>query len=172
MIDAIKKRRSYRKFKDREIEQEKLDEILKAASYAPSARHTYPWALIVVEDGNKREKFSKVTNWSTFAADAPVVIAVASEETKEWVEDCSIVAEHIQLEARKQGLGACWIHIRGMEKDGKSSEQVVKKTLETPEGYRVLCLIAVGYPAGEKSEHDESEAGEREIYREKYGKEY
>lgn len=169
MIDAVKKRRSYRKFQDRDVEGEKLDEILKAASYTPSARHTYPWALVVVKDGEKRERFSGVTNWSSFAADAPVVIAVASEETKEWIEDCSIVAEHIQLEAREQGLGACWIHIRGMEKDGKNSEEVVKETLDIPEDYKVLCLVAIGHPVEEKSEHDESEVEEREIYREEYG---
>ncbi|MFB6217074.1 MAG: nitroreductase family protein [Candidatus Aenigmatarchaeota archaeon] len=175
MIDAIKKRRSVRSFKDRDVEDEKLEEILKAASYSPSAKARYPWSLVVVKDEKKREKFSKSTRWSSFASDAPVVIAVTSEDTKTWVEDSSIVAEHIQLEATNQGLGACWIHIRDAETDrDKKPEERVKDILNVPEDQRVLCLVAIGYPDEHKKEHPhkKSRIETQDIYEESHGNEF
>lgn len=174
MIDAIKERRSIRSFKERDVEEDKLQEILKAASYSPSARAQYPWSLVVVRDDDKREMFSETTNWSSFASESPVVIAVTSEETETWIEDSTIVAEHTQLEATNQGLGACWIHIRGNETpEGESAEDKVKEILDLPEDQRVLCLIAIGYPDEEKGEHPHKKSGieTQDIYSENYGNE-
>lgn len=172
MIEAIKNRRSHRSFGERDIEEEKLEEILRAASYSPSAGGAYPWSLVVVRDEETREVLSKVTPYADFVAESPVAIVVASEETNEWVEDCSIVAEHIQLEATEQGLGACWGHMRGHREEGKDSEEIVKDLLSLPEDYRVLCTIALGYPSQKEPPHKESELKERQIYEGKYDNKY
>lgn len=172
MIEAIKKRHSHRNFEKKDIEEKKLEKILKAASYSPSARAAYPWSLIVVRDEEDKKTLSKATPYASFVAEAPLAIVVASKESDEWVEDCSIVAEHIQLEATEQGLGACWAHMRGHEKGNKSAEEIIKSLLSLPEDYRVLCAIALGYPSEEKGPHSESELEEREIYEGKYENEY
>lgn len=170
MIQAIKNRHSHRSFEDREVEEGKLEEILKAAAYSPSARHTYPWSLIVVRDEEIRKELSEVTPYADFVAESPVAVVVTSEETNEWVEDCSIAAEHLQLGAAEQGLGTCWAHIRGH--NGGDAEETVKEILSLPDDYRVLCTIAIGYPSEKKSPHSETELQEREIYEGEYGREY
>lgn len=172
MIETIKNRHSHRDFEEKGIEEEKLEEILRAAAYSPSARAAYPWSLIVVRDKETRKALSKVTPYAGFIADSPVAIVVASKETREWIEDCSIVAEHIQLEAVEQGLGSCWAHMISHEDESRDSEKVVRELLSLPKDYRVLCAIALGHVSEGKSPHEESELEEREIYEEKYGNEY
>jgi nitroreductase len=169
MIDSIKNRRSYRRFKSKPIEPGKLKEILKAAMYAPSANHIRPWDFIVVKNKEKKAKLAVATPWAKFAAEASVVIAVTAPQnaSKDWVEDCSIVSEHIYLEAENQGLGSCWIQIRnGSTPDGEDSESYVREILECPDNIRVLNLMAVGYPVERKAPHDESEFNADKIHKE------
>lgn len=163
MIKAIKNRRSIRKYVDKPIEEEKLREVLKAAAYSPSARHIYPWELIIVKENETREELAKSTNWSDFASEAPVIIVVLGDKKKsnELIEDCSIVSEHIMLEASNQDLGTCWIQIRGHEKDGTSSEGYVRELLDIPPNYLVLSMITLGYPEEKKEKHSQKEFQEK-----------
>ncbi len=172
MISEIKKRRSIRKYKRKEIPEQDLKEILKAGAYAPSARHRYPYELIVVKDEDMRKKLSETTPYGSFLAQAPVGVVVASEEVEEWIEDASVVAENIQLEATNQGLGSCWIQIRGHTKEGRESEEIVKEKLNIPRDKRVECIITLGYPDEDQEPHSSDELNEREVYLEKHGNEY
>ncbi len=166
MIEAIKKRRSVRGYLAENVGEEKIKEILLAASYAPSANAKYPWKLVVVKDPQTREILSKATPWSLHVKDAPIVIVVIGDEKEspDWVEDCSVVAEHIWLEAENQGLASCWTQIRGNE----NAEKEIKKTLELPEELRVLCLMPIGIPASVEPEHNEEEFDKSRISYEKY----
>ncbi|KXB04300.1 hypothetical protein AKJ48_03060 [candidate division MSBL1 archaeon SCGC-AAA261O19] len=176
MIDSIKRRRSVRRFEDREVEEEKINEILEAAMFSPSAHAKYPWEIIVVTDKGKRDALSKTTVWSSFASEAPVCFVVLGdeEESERWIEDGSIVSEHIWLESVNQGLGGCWIQVRGGTTDDpeKDPEEYVRRILEIPEKWRVLSILAVGYPATEKSPHKKSNLEYEKIHSEKYGNTY
>lgn len=165
MIKSIKKRRSIRKYKDKEIEEQKIDEIIRAGCYAPSAKHKYPYQLTLIKDQEKRNKLSKATPYASFLKQAPLGIAIASEEVDAWIEDSSVVAQNIQLEATNQGLGSCWIQIKNHKspKSNQKSEEIVKKTLGISEDKRVLCIIAIGYPAEQKSPHTPDELEKRDI---------
>jgi len=169
MISAIKQRRSIRSYQDKPVEEAKVNEILKAAIFSPSARHLYPWEFVVVKDEDKREKLAQATPWASFAAEAPVVIAVLGDkdESEELIEDCSIAAEHMLLEIDNQNLGSCWIQIRGNQHqnqatgDKRPAEDYVRNLLDIPENYMVLCLIPIGYPAQDKQPHSEDEWQQR-----------
>ena len=166
MISAIKKRRSVREYLSDVIPEEKLKEILTAAMYSPSANALYPWELVVVKDLETKEKLSKTTPWSTHVAKAGVVIVVVGHEqdSPDWVEDCSIVANNIWLEATEQGLASCWTQIRG----NANAEKEIKSLLNIPESYRVLCLMPIGIPAQEIAEHSEEDFDKSKIKWEKY----
>jgi nitroreductase len=166
MIQAIKKRRAVRDFLNEPVSDEKIQEILKAAACAPSANAKYPWTLVVVKDQATKELLAKTTPWATFANSASVVIAVIGHESEsaEWVEDCSIVAEHIWLEAAEQGLGCCWIQI----KNQSNAEKSVRDILNIPESLRVLCLLPIGNPSKQLPEHDENNIDRSKIKLEKY----
>ena len=47
MLDVIYKRRSIRKYQDKPVEREKINEILRCAMYAPSGMNKQPWEFIV-----------------------------------------------------------------------------------------------------------------------------
>ena len=113
MISAIKKRRSVREYLAGSVSEEKLTAILTSAMYSPSANAIYPWELVVVKNPQTKDLLSKVTPWSTHIKEADVVIAVVGneKESPDWVEDCSIVAEHLWLAITDEDLGLSLIHI-------------------------------------------------------------
>jgi len=154
MIDSIKKRRAIRKFLNQAVPETKIQEIIKAAFFAPSANAVYPWELIIVKDNTTKEQLSKVTPWATFAKEADIIIVIVGdeEESPQWIEDCSIVAEHIWLEAVNQELASCWVQIR---KQGEA-ENNVKEILNVPKEKRILCLLPIGFSAEKLEEHEET----------------
>jgi nitroreductase len=167
MLDAIKKRRSYRNFKDQEIEEEKLDKILKAAQFSPSSNHCRPWEFIVVKDKNLKEKLSQTTPWASFAKQAPVILVVASSKNHfNWIEDCAIAAENIYLEATNQGMGTCYIQVR--QENVTKQEDHVREVLDIPVNVRIACLMPLGYPQKEKPEHSEADFEEQKTHYNRY----
>lgn len=166
MIPAIKRRRSVREYLAEKATDEKIQEIIKAAMYAPSANAKYPWELIVVTDPIMKEKLSKATPWSLHAQGAAAVIVVIGheQESSNWIEDCSIVAEHIWLEATEQELSSCWIQIRGND----TAEKDVKSMLGIPPELRVLCLMPLGSPATTIEEHNEDDIVKSRVKYERY----
>lgn len=171
MIETISKRRSIRKYQTREVDEEKLTEILKAAMFAPSAMHRRPWEFVVIKDKQTKEKLGKATIYSDFAKDAPLIIVLCADETKDkrWIEDLSIAAAHIYLEATNQGLGTCFVQIRETKTPtGESGEEYVRKIIGAPTSIRILCLMPIGYPAEEKEEHQDSEFEKSKIHEEKW----
>lgn len=169
MIDAIKKRRSIRKYKDKKIEKEKIDEILKAGMFSPSAHGSRPWHFILVTDKKKKESISKMKNWSYFCDNAPLVLVLCSKKEKLWVENLAIAAENILLEAVNQGLGSCIIQVRNSTTlDNKDCEEYVRKLFAIPEDIRILFLITLGYPDEEKSEHKDQEFEKEKIHYQKW----
>ncbi len=159
MLDLMKTRRSIRKYQNRQIEQEKIDAILKGGLMAPSSRGRRPWEFIVVDDKEKIQKLSRTRGRSSgFLADSPLAIIVAAdgEVGSIWVEDASIAASYMQLVIHSLGLGSCWIHVRDRAyDDNHTAEEYVREILDIPSSTKVLCMLAVGYPAEEKPAHKE-----------------
>lgn len=172
MLEAIRKRRSIRKFKQKEVENKKLKEILKAAMFSPSAMNLRPWEIIVVKDRETKEKLAKATPFCGFIKNAPVVLVIAAKPSflsKFWVEDCSILAENIYLEATNQGLGTCFCQILGGKTISlKDSEEYVREIIKAPKKVRILCLMPLGYPAEKKPPHSMKEFEENKIHYEKW----
>lgn len=157
---AIRKRRSIRAYQDGPVEEEKIEAILKAAQFAPSANHKKPWQFWVVKNSQILTKLSQATPWGSFIAQAPLAIVVCADETlsKEWLEDASIVGAHIYLEVTNQGLGTCWIQNRGSKSNqGEDSEQYIKRLLNIPDRFRVVATFPIGYPAQKKPPHPDQD---------------
>lgn len=171
MLDSIKTRRSIRQFQDKEIEQDKLESILRGALTAPSSRGKRPWDLIVVREKEQLKELSQCRETgSGFLAHAPACIVIVGDPTLTdvWVEDTSIISTILLLEAHGQGLGACWCQVRNRErKEGESSSRFIKNMLNIPEQYSVECIIAMGYPAEEKQPYKVDELPYEKIH---YGK--
>jgi nitroreductase len=154
MLDILRKRRSIRRYRDKEIEPEKIELLKEAALRAPSSRGIKPWQFVFVTDTALLEKLSKAKEQgSSFLKGARlgVVVCANEDESDVWIEDCSIASIILQLTALSLDLGSCWIQIRNrMNSDVLSSEDYVKRLLHLPENMRVESIISLGYPNEEK----------------------
>lgn len=170
MLEIIRRRRSVRTFLARDVEQEKLNEALKAAMFAPTARDLRPCEFVVVRDRETREGLSRATNYSAFAKSAPVVVAVCYDTTKgkRFKEDCSLAAGYIYLEAVNQGLGTCFVQVADTEGREGDPEEFVRKTLSLPAHFRVQCLMPLGYPDKMPEPHKDEEFDKKKIHQEKF----
>ncbi len=171
MLDVIKKRRSIRIFQDKEVEQEKVEEVLKAASFAPSAHDCRSWEFVVVKDKRTKELLSKIKKGAEFTKYAPLVIVLCADENKDprWVEDLSIAAAHIYLEATNQGLATCFVQIRAKPgEEYKNYEGYIRKVIGAPDNIRILNLMPLGYPGEKLPEHGDNDFNPSQIHQGKW----
>ena len=163
-------RRSIRKFDpSREVPDEYIELILKAAMAAPSAWNRKPWAFIVVKSEEKRKQLASIHRYARMCAEAPVVFAVLGNESDDkWIEGCSAATENMLLAIHALGLGAVWVDIRDVSYGSPNDEEVAKRILKVPEGWRVLNLIPAGYPAEKKSPRTQYDP--RRVFVEEFGK--
>ena len=142
LIDAIKKRRSIRLYADNKpIKTDVLKTIIDAGRYAPTARGDEPWEFIIVKKKAMLEKIANLTDHGRFIKDAGALIAVYSRETKYYLEDCSAATQNILLAAAALGIGTCWV-----AGDKKKYCQKISIALKTPSKFKLVSLIALGYP--------------------------
>jgi len=150
MLDILRLRRSIRKYRDKKIEREIVDQLKEAALRSPTSRNINSWRFLFVDDNVILEKLSSAKeSGSSFLSNAPLGVVVCGEENESdvWIEDCSIASIILQLTGQSLGLGSCWIQIRGrLHGTGKSSEEHVKEVLSLPESLRVESIVAFGYP--------------------------
>ncbi len=142
---AIEVRRSIRKYKSTEVDDEKLDKIIESARIAPSAANRQEWKFLVVEDSDTRKKLVEACHGQKFIAEAPILIAACSTESEKimpcgqyaYTVDLSIALSFMVLQATELGLGTCWL--------GAYDENMVKDVLNIPEHIRIVGMITVGY---------------------------
>ncbi|MDH4215066.1 MAG: nitroreductase family protein [Candidatus Odinarchaeota archaeon] len=150
---VISRRRSIRKYKDIEIPDEHIIQMLEAARLAPSTNNTQPWQYIVVKDPDTIQLLSFVAGKQKFIADAKVVIiALANKATSccpgnpsmWYVQDTMIATEHLVLAATALGYGSCWVAML----DSRNSQNIVavKNALRIPESADIVALVTLGVP--------------------------
>jgi nitroreductase len=169
MIDLIYKRRSIRKFTEKTIGKDTLDDLLRAAMAAPSAMNAQPWEFVVVTDP---KILQKCRNAMMFAKqNYTAVICVCGSDRKQknkagdrfWVQDCSAATENILLAATALGLGSVWTAVYPVS----TSIMQVRAILNIPEGVTPLNLIGLGYPA--ETKEPRTQYDETRVHWETYG---
>lgn len=160
MNDVIKniiERRSIRKYKSNMVEEELIDEVLKAGTYAPTGKNRQSPIIIAIKNKEIRDKLSKL-NAKIMGVDtdpfygAPVVLVVlADKDCPTYIYDGSIVMENMMLAASSLGLGSCWIH---RAKEGFETEEgkEILKSLGIEGNYEGIGNCILGYPDTEKLE--------------------
>ncbi|MCG7841290.1 MAG: nitroreductase family protein, partial [Methanomassiliicoccales archaeon] len=151
-LDAIKTRKSVRRFQDRPVEREKMNALLEAAVQAPSWTNKQCWRFIVVTEKETIEKLTKAnSNFNSWLKDAPVVI-VACADPKDsgesngmqyFMMDVSLAMHNLVLAATDMGLGTCYI--------GAFDEKRTREILEIPENIRVVAMTPLGYSLDKKT---------------------
>jgi len=143
LFEAIKSRCSVREFQDRTITKEEIEKMIDAGSSAPTARAEEPWEFIAVTDKNILREMAGITDHGKFIADAACAVTVLCKETKYYLEDGCAATENILLAASGLGIGSCWV-----AGDKKPYCRKMLDLLSIPPGYKLVSLIALGYPKG------------------------
>ena len=153
-------RRSTRKFKDELLSPEQVESILTAALMAPTSKNAFSWQFVAVEDKNTiRQLAGCKQHGAAFLGGCALAIVVLGDasQTDVWIEDASIAAIYMQLQAEDLGLGSCWCQVRNRRmEDGYESEQYVRDLLDVPRQFGVLAIIGFGHKDQERKSLDES----------------
>lgn len=158
-MNEIFKRVSIRKYQDRPVEPEKIEQILRAGMAAPSAKNDQPWEFYVVTDKAKIEELSKAHQYSGFIAAAPALIVPCFRTDGPLPAgyndiNMSAATENMLLEITSLGLGACWIGISPRPE----RMDYVDEVLGTGKKLRSFAIIALGYPAEDRPQQDRFDA--------------
>jgi len=145
-IEAIKKRRSIRNYKDRPIPKDMLQELVDAARFAPTARGVQAWEFIIITDPETLKKLGGLIENARFISFAKACIAVFSGDTKYYLEDGCAATENILIAATALGIGSCWA-----AGDKKPYCGEVAGLLSVPDSLKLVSLIALGYPEDKSS---------------------
>ena len=143
LLDLILSRRSIRRYENKEISEEVLQQILETGRQAPSAANRQPIHFVIVKDQDILKNLCD-TMINRFVKYAPVAIVgcadVKSLLTGKWaVVDTTIAMQNMVIAAWTLGIGSCWI--------GACNEEKVKELLNIPDKWKVVALVTLGYPA-------------------------
>jgi nitroreductase len=146
-LQAIKTRRSIRKFLDKPVSGEIIRELLEAAMFAPSAGNEQTWQFIVLDDRKFLDEVPSICATASMCRQAPLAILVCDDSSLEkysgfWVQDCSAAVENLLLAAHALGLGAVWIGVYPLQ----DRVDAFRRRLGLPEEINPFALVALGYP--------------------------
>ncbi|MDD5447898.1 MAG: nitroreductase family protein [Actinomycetota bacterium] len=162
-IEAIRKRRSIRRYEDKPVPDEALEQILETIRYAPSWANKQGWQVMVLKTPEARNLVSSVLEGNPAqkaVTEAPVLLVVCMDPNASGIQngkeyymaDAGILMDHIMLEAADLGLGTVFI--------GLFDEDKVREALKVPEQWRIVAMTPIGYPAKMPKERPRKELEE------------
>jgi nitroreductase len=160
LFDAIKNRRSIRKFLDKPVPDEAIMKCLEAARWAPSWANTQCARFVIIRDKDLQAKISDKLSERNPARraviEAPAVVLFCAKlassgykggnptDDKQWhMFDAGLAMENFMLAAHSLGLGTVVV--------GYLDYKSIGGFVGVPEGFQVVALTPLGYPAAESS---------------------
>jgi len=149
--NLILSRRTVRRFKPHPVERSLLEKVINAGRLAPSAANLQPLEFIAVDDAGMLRAVFPCLRWAAYIAprgnprpgEEPMayiftLVNLAVRE-KGFEYDVGAAMENMILAAKEEGVGSCWLLSIEREK--------LAEILNVPGGYRIDCVLALGYPA-------------------------
>lgn len=162
-LQIIRNRRSTRAFKEEQIKEEELKEIIDAGIYAPSATNKQPWHFTVVQNKELLDRLSESfkelarnsgndylirvganENFHVFYNAPTVIFASGDKNNHSAAVDCAAAIENMLLAAEAQDIGSCWVGFIAYLLNNEAGREYLKE-LGIPEGYRQIHSAAFGY---------------------------
>lgn len=168
LMEAIRTRRSVRKYTARKVENPSIEQLLDAAVQAPSASNSQPWVFAVIQDGTLLKNYSArakahllgkadqdpvVAHYKGMLANeafdifynaGTLLVIYARPTGPHAYGDCCLAAQNLMLAAHDLGLGTCWIGFANTFLDLPE----VKEELGIPRQYTAVAPLILGYPEG------------------------
>jgi nitroreductase len=148
--DAIKKRKSIRKYSDKAVTNDLINELIESLRLSPSAYNAQPWKYKIINDKKTIEKLREEQVFKNeFVYTAPLIIVCCGdinmypEIAKESFDlkklcygDIGISTQNMVLRATELGLGTCYV--------GLINRKKLKNILNIPENYIIPYIITIG----------------------------
>ena len=151
LMELLETRRTYRRFEQREIPEEVLDEILTAARFASSAANRQPLSYIVIREKDKVAEVFSHTRWAGALPpelgqpkenERPVLF-IAVVENLDINADCDtdagLAISNMTLAAWNRGVGSCII--------GACNKEKLSGMFGLTERQKLHTVVAFGYPS-------------------------
>lgn len=152
VMENLLTRRSIRAFEDREIPREKLDQILKAAQYAPSAMNRQTWQFTAVLNRTKIQELAEAIgkalgrdNYNMYEPQA-IIITSNLRDARFGIDDNACALENIFLAAHSFGIGSVWINQLRDACDDPYVRQMLRD-FGIPDDHTTYGIAALGYAA-------------------------
>ena len=164
VLEAIKGRRSIRKYTRELVSEEQVAQILEAGRWAPSRGNSQAWKFIVVKNAQVLKDLAEAIPTGKFLAEAPLGIAVVIDprSSKHPQQEGAGAIQNMLLAAHALGLGACWTSVYGTY-----CEEKARQLLQIPDEEWLLSVVSIGHPA------ETPEKGRKELdeitFADKYG---
>jgi nitroreductase len=139
-LEAIRARRSVRKYTGERIPRADLEIIIDAGRLAPTGNNKQPWDFIVVTEDDMIQKLKIASLWMDKAG--AIIAVVMDPSSRWWVEDASAAVENILLASTALGYGSCWLEGYTLPR-----EEEFKLLLGIPQTKRLITLVPIGVPA-------------------------
>lgn len=168
LMELLKTRRTYRRFEQKEVAQEVIDDILLAARYASSAANRQPLSYIVVKDADKVANVFEQTRWAGYLPpevgqpkenERPVLfIAVVQnlDINKDCDTDAGLAISNMTLAAWNYGVGSCII--------GACNKEKLSEMFGLTQEQKLHTVVAFGYPSHESLIVDVEKEGDIKYY--------
>ncbi|NPE27899.1 nitroreductase family protein [Methanococcoides sp. SA1] len=169
-IETILNRRSVREYTDEKVSEKDINTILDCARWAPSGLNNQPWKFIIVQDENTINNLAQCTHYSSIVLGSKLLIAVYLDNSEMYHHDKDVMAigasiQNMLLACAELGLGSVWL--------GEILKQAekVNSTLEVPESYELMAVIAIGNPV-EKERTSSRKSISELTFENKFGKKW
>ena len=152
-FDALKARHSVRAYADTPVEAEKLDQILEAVNFAPSAGNLQALEVYIVTRADQRSELVAAASGQDFLKQAPVVLVFCAHAARSaerygkrgiglyCIQDATIACTYAMLAASALGLSTVWV--------GAFNEGKVGRIINVPQAHRPVAMLPIGYAAEE-----------------------
>ncbi len=144
VFEAIKNRRSIRRFEDRPVPDDVIETIVEAGQWAPSACNRQQWKFIVIDSQEVKDRILKETA-AYFVGKSPLLILVVYSnqtdnfEYKDHLLSAAMAIQNMQLAAHALGIGACCVN-------NLPIKSRLRAILEIPRSFDPVAILCMGYP--------------------------
>ncbi len=156
LYEGLLTRRSIRKYNpEKTLSKDEIYELIRAASFAPSAHNKQPWHFLVIENKETLKNLRAIQPWTSFAKDASCAIIVCVDELETFNRpkegwdyaqiDGALAAQNLLLACHAKGLGACFCGAAPMPMIVDS----LKEKFNMPETMLPVAIVTIGYPEEE-----------------------